>query len=253
MVISLLERSSSVSLGVTAYDISLQLPIILQQSWTSQSHRGETATTENWQFFYCLTTHATTGHTPAMLFMGWDLRSHLDLLKPDIRKDVQDKQSSMVEATRNKTRFFNVGQRVLARDYRDPSQKWHSGTIRSRTGPLIYTINVGANLVWRRHVDQILDAECHVVPEQPERTHLHLKIQKSLPSLHHLRFRVYVKPPMFKHLNFPHRALWTLTKQADVTLREIAEHLRDWTYRFPVHFVRKAVKMFKRKQPTSML
>ncbi|KAL4008501.1 hypothetical protein ACER0C_002353 [Sarotherodon galilaeus] len=115
-------------------------------------------------------THATTGHTPAMLFMGRNLRSRLDLLKPDICKDVQDKQSSMVEATRNKTRFFNVGQKVLARDYRDPSQKWQSGTILSRTGPLTYIVNVGANLVWRRHVDQILDVESHIVPQQPEST-----------------------------------------------------------------------------------
>ncbi|KAL3975969.1 inner nuclear membrane protein Man1 [Sarotherodon galilaeus] len=125
---------------------------------------------DNFLLAYRNTTHATPGHTPAMLFMGRNLRSHLDLLKPDIRKDVQDKQSSMVEATRNKTRFFNVGQKVLARDYRDPSQKWQSVTILSRTGPLTYTINVGANLVWRRHVDQILDAESHMVPQQPEST-----------------------------------------------------------------------------------
>lgn len=182
---------------------------------------------DNFLLAYRNTTHATTGHTPAMLFMGWNLRSRLDLLKPDIRKDVQDKQSSMVEATRNKTRFFNVGQKDLTRDYRDPSQKWQSGTILSRTGPLTFTINVGANLVWRRQVDQILNAESHIVPKQPERTHLHLKIQKSLPSLHNPRFRVYVKLPMLKHPNFSHRALWTLTKQADVTLREIAEHFRD--------------------------
>ncbi|KAL3966435.1 protocadherin Fat 1/2/3 [Sarotherodon galilaeus] len=125
---------------------------------------------DNFLLAYRNTTHATTGHTPAMLFMGQNLRSRLDLLKPDIRKDVQDKQSSMVEATRNKTRFFNVGQKDLARDYRDPSQKWQSGTILSRTGPLTYTINVGANLVWRRQVDQILDAESHMVPQQPEST-----------------------------------------------------------------------------------
>ncbi|KAL4009353.1 hypothetical protein ACER0C_003205 [Sarotherodon galilaeus] len=125
---------------------------------------------DNFLLAYRNATHATTGHTPAMLFMGRNLRSRLDLLKPDIRKDVQDKQSSMVEATRNKTRFFNVGQKVLARDYRDPSQKWQPGTILSRTGPLTYTVNVGANLVWRRHVDQIVDAESHMVPQQPEST-----------------------------------------------------------------------------------
>lgn len=49
-------------------------------------------------------------------------------------------------------------------------QKWQSGTILARTGPLTYIIDVGTNLVWRRHVDQIQDAETHMVPQQPENT-----------------------------------------------------------------------------------
>ncbi|XP_030586939.1 uncharacterized protein K02A2.6-like [Archocentrus centrarchus] len=119
---------------------------------------------------YRNTTHATTGHTPAMLFMGRNLRSRLDLLKPDIRKNVQGKQSSLVETTKNRTRSFDIGQKVLARDYRGPNQKWQSGMILSQTGPLTYNINVGDNLIWRRHVDQIVDAETHMVPRQPEST-----------------------------------------------------------------------------------
>ncbi|KAJ8419116.1 hypothetical protein AAFF_G00006150 [Aldrovandia affinis] len=91
-----------------------------------------------------------------MLFMGRSLTSRLDLLKPDIRKHVQDKQCSPSQLQR-KLRTFDVGQRVLVRDYRSPNQKWQSGEILSQTGPLSYTVSVGPNMVWRRHVDQLLD------------------------------------------------------------------------------------------------
>ena len=105
-----------------------------------------------------------------MLFLGQNLRSRLDLLKPNIRKYVQDKQSSAKDSTKAQTRVFNIGQKVLARDYRGSNQKWQSGKILSRTGPLTYTIDVGTNLVWCRHFDQILDSETHMVSAQPGST-----------------------------------------------------------------------------------
>ncbi|KAJ8417499.1 hypothetical protein AAFF_G00223420 [Aldrovandia affinis] len=100
-----------------------------------------------------------------MLFMGRSLRSRLDLLKPDIRKHVQDEQCSPSQLQR-KLRTFDVGQRVLARDYRSPNQKWQSGEILSQTGPLSYTVSVGPNMVWRRHVDQLLDASAGQITAQ---------------------------------------------------------------------------------------
>ncbi|XP_051785433.1 uncharacterized protein K02A2.6-like [Erpetoichthys calabaricus] len=48
---------------------------------------------------------------------------------------------------------------VLARDYRHSNQKWQPGTIVSKTGPLTYTVQVGHDTVWRRHIDQLLDAQ----------------------------------------------------------------------------------------------
>lgn len=52
-----------------------------------------------------------------MLFMNRNLRSCIDLLKPDLRREVQSKQfrHPPTKATRN----FEIGQEVLARDYRD--------------------------------------------------------------------------------------------------------------------------------------
>lgn len=55
-------------------------------------------------------------------------------------------------------RTFRVGQQVIARDYRNNGQKWQSGTVASQAGPLTYKVNISQDLVWRRHVDQLLDA-----------------------------------------------------------------------------------------------
>ncbi|CAL9702203.1 unnamed protein product [Knipowitschia caucasica] len=111
----------------------------------------------NFLLAYRNTPHTTTGQSPAMLFMGRNLRSRLDLLKPDIRQHVTNKQSSSTQQQR-KLRSFDIGQKVLARDYRNQSDKWHHAEIFSQTGPLSYTVGVEPNVVWRRHVDQLLDA-----------------------------------------------------------------------------------------------
>ena len=39
-------------------------------------------------FNYCVTPQGTTGNTPAELLMKWNLRSHLDLLIPDVSNRV---------------------------------------------------------------------------------------------------------------------------------------------------------------------
>jgi len=41
---------------------------------------------------YRTTPHAMTGETPAMLLMGRNIRTRLDVLKPNIRQRVEEKQ-----------------------------------------------------------------------------------------------------------------------------------------------------------------
>lgn len=113
----------------------------------------------NFLLAYRNSTHAVTGQTPAMLFLGRPLRSRLDLLKPSLQQHVQKKQSeSALRSQTRSLRTFQVGQQVIAKDYRNKGQKWQTGTIVSQTGPLTYQVKVGQDLVWRRHVDQLLDA-----------------------------------------------------------------------------------------------
>lgn len=47
---------------------------------------------DNFLFMYRNATHTTTGQTPAMMFLKRNLTSCLDLIKPDVRRDVENKQ-----------------------------------------------------------------------------------------------------------------------------------------------------------------
>lgn len=77
------------------------------------------------------TRQLTTNRTPAMLFLGRPLRSRLDLLKPNSRRTVHDKQSPGGW----KTRELEIGKSVLGRGYRG-DHKWTPAKVKERIGPL---------------------------------------------------------------------------------------------------------------------
>ena len=107
------------------------------------------------------TAHSTTGKTPATLFMGRKLRTRLDLINPAIRKHVTDKQVSQAKpigAIASNVRQLFIGQAVSVRSYRG-KKKWIHRIVRARTGPLSYQIEVVPNVIWRRHIDQLLASD----------------------------------------------------------------------------------------------
>lgn len=114
---------------------------------------------ESYLLSYRNTPHATTNETPAKLLMGRSLRTRLDLLKPDIRRKVQEKQVDQGKERGNRSvRELNIGQTVAARDYTGP-ENWRDGVIHARTGPLSYEVEVAPNQIWRRHIDQLLSTK----------------------------------------------------------------------------------------------
>ena len=106
-------------------------------------------------YSYRNTAHAATGTSPAKLLLGRELRTRLDLLRP------QNRQTEVIPAN------FEVGQTVLARDYRPGQEKWQNGVVERRIGAYLYLIRAG-KLVLKRHVDQLLPrtGESKVVPEE---------------------------------------------------------------------------------------
>ncbi|XP_029115138.1 uncharacterized protein K02A2.6-like [Scleropages formosus] len=108
-------------------------------------------------FAYRNATHATTNRTPAMLFLGRPLRSRLDLLRPNVKRVVQDNQLRQVQRD-GPVRELEIGESVLARDYRG-DHKWMPAKVKERTGPLSYTVEIGPDTTWRRHIDQLRKAD----------------------------------------------------------------------------------------------
>ena len=69
--------------------------------------------------------HATTGETPSTLFFKREVRTRLDLLKPDVSARVLDKQAQQKEThdQHAKAREFMVGESVSAKNFR-PGPDW---------------------------------------------------------------------------------------------------------------------------------
>ena len=89
---------------------------------------------------------------------GRATRTRFDLLKPDVSEKVKQKQADVQTKRGGKLREFEKGDSVQCRDYRPRHDKWLSGTITSRTGPVSYTVEMINGQTWRRHVDQIRKA-----------------------------------------------------------------------------------------------
>ena len=115
----------------------------------SVSHR-----LSNFLLAYRTTPHMTTNKTPAELFLGRNVRTCLDLIRPDTRKFVERKQGQQ-KAKHDQhahERTFPVGQTVMVRNFRN-GPKWVSGVVIKREGPVTYLVRVDNGNIWKRHVD----------------------------------------------------------------------------------------------------
>ena len=92
--------------------------------------------------------HATTGVSPAELFLKRPLRTRLDLLKPSVQEHVSNKQLEQKKHhdVRSKDRFFQVGQPVLVRNFRD--------------GAWLCVCQRGSSDIWSGSQWSIVEAAC---------------------------------------------------------------------------------------------
>lgn len=108
--------------------------------------------------------HATTGSSPAELFLGRQVRTILDIMKPDRREVVLQKQQRMCDIGK-KVRHFEIGETVLARCYgKQMNNQWRRGIVLSKHGSRTYSVQLPDGMIWKRHLNQIRSTD---VPEEP--------------------------------------------------------------------------------------
>ena len=122
---------------------------------------------------YRATPHATTGVSPATLFLHRKIRTRFDLLRPDTQRNVHVKQATQKthHDKQASLRQLQVGQPVMAKDFRHGT--WQPGVITSIKGPLSYVVTLGDGRVWNRHVDHVRKRELPTTPrsnQTPDKT-----------------------------------------------------------------------------------
>ena len=105
---------------------------------------------------YRITPHSTTNVAPCTLFLKREVRTRLDLLRPEISGKVASKQvqQKFHHDQHASVRELFIGQRVMVKNLR-PGDKWVPGTIIEQTGPLSYLVQVAGGLTWKRHIDHL--------------------------------------------------------------------------------------------------
>ncbi|KAB0803818.1 hypothetical protein PPYR_00788 [Photinus pyralis] len=92
--------------------------------------------------------HASTGKSPALLFLNREIKTKIDRILPKTSY-VLSKQ----EVTDNQSRVLDVGVRVAARNYN--GDKWIFGRVGNVLGKLHYLIRLDNGKFIKRHIDQV--------------------------------------------------------------------------------------------------
>ncbi|XP_043202505.1 uncharacterized protein K02A2.6-like isoform X2 [Amphibalanus amphitrite] len=105
------------------------------------------------------TPNATTGVTPASMMFGRELKTRLQLLKPDLERTVEQQKDRQKEYydMRTKGRQFQVSDRVYARGF-GSGPVWSPGVVVSLLGATMAEVRLDDGRLWRRHFDQLRSA-----------------------------------------------------------------------------------------------
>ena len=113
---------------------------------------------------YRSTPNATTGVTPAELFLKRKIRTRLDLLKPSVEDYVHEQQMKQKQYHDNHScqRSYHVGQAVLVRNHRDGAN-WIVGRVIEKLGPVTYEVEVDGRVL-KRHINQLMEYKGIQIP-----------------------------------------------------------------------------------------
>jgi len=127
--------------------------------------------------------NSTTGESPAKLFMGRQLRTRLDLIVPDLKQDVINKQTDQVQSRKASAMpNFDIGESVLIRDYRG-DDKWMTGVVKSKHGQMTYRVSTNKG-VHKRHVEQMRGTNVTHVPKEVPIPDVYIPETTPVPTVH---------------------------------------------------------------------
>lgn len=117
---------------------------------------------------YRTTPHSTTGESPAQLLQKRQIRTRLDLLKPNLSSRVEHSQQrqkySHDGSAQEKT--FTVGENVYMRNFGTGS-RWVHAVIHEVSGPVSFLVKLDDNRLVRRHQDHLRRCRTNSEPSQP--------------------------------------------------------------------------------------
>ena len=93
----------------------------------------------------------------------------MDLLKPNIDQDVKEAQHRQVRNCENSNsqRVFEEGEAVSTTNF-GRGERWLSGLIKSKKGPLTYEVELDDGRIIKRHIDHIIKRQCSNITEGKE-------------------------------------------------------------------------------------
>jgi len=106
---------------------------------------------------YNSTKHCSTGVTPAELHIGRTLPTQFDRLIPFAKNKYNKCLENAKHVFRgNREKSYKIGDTVMCRNY-GSGNMWVPGTIIKVLSPVTYLIRINNSLVWKRHINQIID------------------------------------------------------------------------------------------------
>lgn len=115
--------------------------------------------------YYRSTPHSLTGKTPAQLIFGRNLRTHCDLVRPNVEDRVRDKQIVIHQKRNTKMRQFEIGDEVQFKQFRNNKSFWEIGIIMKRLGPVSYQVRQNDKL-YKKHIDHIMSHSTNMNQKQ---------------------------------------------------------------------------------------
>ena len=123
---------------------------------------------------YRSTPHDSTGVAPSELFLGRSLKTVLDLLRPDVSREVMVKQSLQKEGHDQHccTRQLEPGDLVMVRSYLSGHIRWVPGEVTSKFGPVSYQVKLSDGVTKKCHIDQLQRRSTYVSSSTEEEADL---------------------------------------------------------------------------------